>query len=189
MNKDPSITEEEIVLIKRAQAGDESAFTELFHKYKPFVEGLLKSYISDEDEARDMVNEVFMKLYRKLSKFVEYKTFGGWLRILTKNTAVDYLRQLESRKNMFKSTDTGLMSEYTADTHDLDVVDQITVNQLFNLLKQYPTSTQRIFELFYIKNMTVEKINKVTGIPTGTIKSTLARTRRKLQQQLKIQPL
>ena len=88
----PKITEKEIAVIKRAKAGDESAFTWLFNNYKTFVETQLNLYFNDMDEARDFTNEVFLKVYQNLSKFTQYSSFGGWLRILTKNMAIDYLR-------------------------------------------------------------------------------------------------
>ena len=74
--KTPRITPEEIGIIKRAQAGDESAFSQIFQKYRPFVSKILFSYIKDPDEADDITNVVFLKVYKKLSTFTEYESFG-----------------------------------------------------------------------------------------------------------------
>ena len=63
MAKNPKITEEEIALIKSAKAGDESAFNTLFYKYKSFVDNVLFQYIKDMDEAKDLTNIVFLKVY------------------------------------------------------------------------------------------------------------------------------
>ena len=99
----PRITEKEIGIIKRAQAGEELAFNQLFKKYKGFVTHLLYQYLKDYDEAKDVTNIVFLKVHDKLSKFVEYDSFGGWLRIITNRTAVDYLRsQKNKRKPLMK---------------------------------------------------------------------------------------
>ena len=83
----PKITLEEIGIIKDAKAGKESAFNLLYHKYRSFVIDLLNQYIKDIDESKDLSNLVFLKVHQKLSKFKDYHSFGGWLRILTKNTA------------------------------------------------------------------------------------------------------
>ena len=78
MSKDLSrITPEEIKTIKDAQAGSMKAFNRIFYRYKPFVENLLYKYINDMDEARDLTNVVFLKVYEKLSKFAAYDSFGG----------------------------------------------------------------------------------------------------------------
>ena len=93
----PKITPEEIGIIKDAKAGKESAFNMIYYKYKEFVISLLYQYLNDMDEAKDLSNIVFLKVYQKLSKFTDYSSFGGWLRILTKNTAIDYLRTLKNK--------------------------------------------------------------------------------------------
>ena len=82
----PKITKEEIETIKDAQAGSMKAFNHIFFRYKDFVDHVLYQYVQDLDEARDLTNEVFLKVYEKLSKFTRYESFGGWLRILAKNT-------------------------------------------------------------------------------------------------------
>ena len=96
MSKNPKITPEEIALIKSAQAGNMQAFNKLFYKYQGFTTNLLYKYIKDFDEAKDVNNIVWLKVYNKLSKFVDYSSFGGWLRILTNRTAIDYLRELKN---------------------------------------------------------------------------------------------
>ena len=74
--KNPRITPEEVGIIKRAQAGDELAFNTLYKRYKGFVENLLFQYLKDMDEAKDVANIVFLKVYDKLSKFTAYDSFG-----------------------------------------------------------------------------------------------------------------
>ena len=73
----PRITEEEIALIKSAQAGNILAFNKLYHRYSGFTTNLLHQYLKDYDEARDINNLVWYKVYEKLSKFVDYSSFGG----------------------------------------------------------------------------------------------------------------
>src|SRR5574344_771978 len=96
----PEITPEEIELIKSVKAGSKTAFSKLFKQYKPFVEKLLYTYIKDMDEARDIANIVFLKVYEKIAMFTDYSSFGGWLRILTKNVAIDYLRTVKQNKSL-----------------------------------------------------------------------------------------
>ena len=94
--KNPRITPEEVEIIKSAQAGNISAFNKLFHRYKGFVDTILYYYLKDMDEAKDITNIVFLKVYEKLSQFTDYDSFGGWLRILTNRTAIDYLRSVKN---------------------------------------------------------------------------------------------
>jgi RNA polymerase sigma-70 factor (ECF subfamily) len=180
--KAPRITPEEIGIIKRAQAGDKSAFDELFQRYKPFVEKLLTLYLKDYDESKDLTNEVFMKVHDKLSLFKTYNSFGGWLRIMTKNTAIDYLRHIGNKTIPMNTENGGLTFEEPIDSTEEDVVNQISYEQLFKVFNKLPEKTRRIFELFYAEDMTVGEISKVLSIPTGTIKSTLSRTRKRIKK-------
>lgn len=183
----PRITPEEVGLIKRAKAGDESAFNALYYKYKDFVDNLLFQYLKDWDEARDVRNIVFFKVHKKLSLFSDYDSFGGWLRTLTNNTAVDYLRSMKNKK-VAPDDKTERLSVDTLGSTEDDLVNHLTYKALLKEFNTFPEVTRKIFERFYIDNMTVEEISNTFNpkIPTGTIKSTLSRTRRKLKQRLKL---
>ena len=183
----PRITPEEVGLIKRAKAGEESAFNALYHKYKGFVDNLLFQYLKDWDEARDVSNIVFLKVHDKLSLFADYASFGGWLRILTNRTAIDYLRSMKNKLATPEMNEERLTSDIKGETED-DLVNHLTYKQLLEEFNTLPEVTRKIFERFYVDKMTVEEISETFNpkIPTGTIKSTLSRTRRKLKQRLKI---
>lgn len=186
MSQSPRITSEEIGIIKRAQAGDESAFNALYYKYKGFVDNLLLQYIKDVDEARDITNIVFLKVHDKLSMFKAYDSFGGWLRILTKRTAIDYLRETKNKSVTLGNSDERLSSDESSSSTENDLVNRLTYERILAEFDKLPETTRKVLELFYENDMTVEQIGKVLDVPTGTIKSTLSRTRRKIKKQLNI---
>jgi RNA polymerase sigma-70 factor (ECF subfamily) len=184
--KTPRITPEEVGIIKRAQAGDESAFNALFHRYKGFVDNLLFQYIKDMDEAKDVTNIVFLKVHDKLSLFTEYESFGGWLRILTNRTAIDYLREMKNKSTVLGDSDSRLPSDESSSSSEDDLVNRITYEQILAEFEKFPETTCKALKLFYANNMTVEQISEKLNVPTGTIKSMLSRTRRKIKKKLKI---
>lgn len=186
MPKNPRITSEEVGIIKRAQAGDESAFNALFYKYKGFVENLLFQYIKDMDEAKDVANIVFLKVHDKLSLFTAYESFGGWLRILTNRTAIDYLRETKNKTAVLGDSDSQIPYGESVSSSEDDIINQMTYDQVTKVFDKFPELTRKIFRMFYVNDMTVEQISKQLNVPTGTIKSTLSRTRRKIKKQLKI---
>lgn len=184
MSKNPKITSEEIALIKRAQAGDESAFNALFYKYKGFVENILFRYIKDMDEAKDITNIVFLKVHDKLSTFTEYDSFGGWLRIIANRTAVDYLREMKNKSNVLGDASERLPSAEPSSSLEDEIVNRLTYERLLTEFDRFPQATRKVCELFYVNNLTVEQIAKALRMPKGTVKSTLSRTRRKVKQHL-----
>lgn len=181
----PNITLEEIELIKSAKAGSESAFTQIFNRYKGFVDHLLYTYIKDMDEARDITNIVFLKVHEKLSKFTDYSSFGGWLRILTKNVAIDYLRTVKDNQFGDEVSLSSRLNEDIADT-ERSYIDKMTYDNLLDLFDILPPSYREVCKLFYVENMTVSQISKALNVPKGTIKSDLHRMRKIIKKHLKV---
>lgn len=180
----PKITLEEIGIIKDAKAGKESAFNLLYKKYKQFVVCVLYQYINDKDEANDLSNLVFLKVHQKLSKFTDYSSFGGWLRTLTKNTAIDYLRTLKNKAISIDDQTTGIQLSTIPDIMNED--NNLTYNNLIDMVEQLPETHKKIVKLFYEDGMTALQISKAIDVPVGTIKSCLHRTRNNLKKQLKL---
>lgn len=180
----PKITLEEIGIIKDAKAGKEPAFNLLYKKYKDFVVSLLYTYLKDIDESKDLSNIVFLKVHQKLSKFTDYSSFGGWLRILTKNTAIDYLRTLKNKAISIDDQSNGIQLSNIRDT--IDESESSTYIALIEMLEDLPEQTKKIVKLYYEDGMTVSQISKAINVPVGTIKSCLYRTRNNLKKQLKL---
>lgn len=180
----PKITLEEIGIIKEAQTGKEAAFNKLYHMYKDFVVCLLYQYIKDIDEAKDLSNVVFLKVHDKLKKFTDYSSFGGWLRILTKNIAVDYLRTIKGKT---VSIDDQSNSIQLSDVEDIEDVHHSTAyDKLIEMVDELPETAKKAVSLYYIDGMTVSQISKAINVPVGTIKSYLYRIRKNLKKQLKL---
>lgn len=180
------ITASEIQLIKQAQKGNELAFNKLFARYKEFVDNVLYGYVKDMDEAKDLTNVVFLKVHQKLSTFVDYSSFGGWLRIIANRTAIDYLRKMKE-KAVELGEDTGRVpAELTNASEEEDLVNLLEYESLLREFEKLPKKTQRIFNLFYVEDLSIDEISKVLNTPTGTIKAALSRTRRKLKNNLNI---
>lgn len=173
------------MLIKSAQSGSEAAFTRLFHRYKGFVDSLLYTYIKDKDEARDITNVVFLKVHEKLSKFTNYQSFGGWLRILTKNVAIDYLRTVRLHNCSDETMDKTRLEMDSEDTESA-YISKMTYDKLVELFDILPHSYREVCRLFYVENMTVAQISNALNVPKGTIKSDLHRMRKILRKHLKL---
>lgn len=184
--KNPTITPEEVGIIKKAQAGDESAFNTLFKRYKGFVENILFHYLNDMDEAKDVTNIVFLKVYDKLSKFTAYDSFGGWLRIVANHTAIDYLRAMQRSCNTLGDSDDRLSSDSDASSTGDEIVNHLTYKQILELFDSLPEHKREICYMFYYDGMRVEDISAALNVPTGTIKSILSRTRKKIKKLLNI---
>jgi RNA polymerase sigma-70 factor (ECF subfamily) len=133
------------------------------------------------DEARDFTNEVFLKVYQNLSKFTQYSSFGGWLRILTKNMAIDYLRQKDSALSIDDDA-SGITLPEEDDRGEDGIVDKMTYENILDQIKQLPPPYRDVGLLFYRDNWTIKQISRSTHIPGNTIKSYLFRMRKKFNK-------
>lgn len=184
--KNPKITEEEIHLIKDAKAGSELAFSRLFKKYKGFVDHLLFQYIKDMDEAKDLTNIVFLKVHDKLSKFTKYDSFGGWLRILAKNTAIDYLRTVKGFQVSTDDEQHQMQLQASDEDSETLATNRMTYDYLVSLIDELPESYRAPCKLFYVNNMTVSQIAKALRVPEGSVKSALHRMRKYIIKKLNL---
>ena len=182
----PKITDKEIAIIKKAKAGDKLAFNQIFYNYKSFVENILYDYIKDKDEARDIVNVVFVKVHDKLSKFVNYDSFGGWLRILTKNTAIDYLRTIKDKQVYIDTNDWRIDFNQTQNHHESDIINNMTLDNIISKFTNLTQIKRKVLTMYYSDGYTIADISKCLGIPIGTIKSILFRFRKQVFNKLKI---
>lgn len=185
-SKNPRITADEIETIKKAQGGDKAAFAKLFKRYKSFVDHVLYNYIQDMDEAKDITNIVFLKVHDKLHTFTEYESFGGWLRVIANRTAIDYLRKIKD-KEVFGVNTERLTEDTQIAQNESELVDRMTYERLLNEFKKLPEVHKRVCLLFYQDNLTIPQIADILRVPTGTVKSILSRTRKKLQNKTKNQ--
>ena len=139
-------------------------------------------YLKDMDEARDLTNEVFLKVYQKLSKFTSYNSFGGWLRTLTKNTAIDYLRH-KTEDLVLDDSESGIEPIEPSSEDEQLVVDKITYDWIIKEMDTLPPLYRDVCLLYYKDNLTVKQISEAKNIPKGTVKSYLFRFRKKFNKK------
>lgn len=169
-----TIPAEEIEIIKKAKAGSISAFNSIFQKYKSFVDNLLYTYVKDIDEARDLTNVVFLKIYEKIDKFTDYNTFQGWIRTLAKNVAIDYLRTMKHKSMSYEDNLNG--------KEDRETENKITYESIIDNFDKLTEKQRLICKLFYLNNLSIKEIKRITNMPEGTIKSHLHRSRKALKK-------
>lgn len=181
--KNPRIAEN-IGLIKRAQAGDESAFSKIYKQYEKLVLNTIRMYIKDDDAARDLVVVTFTDVYENLSKFTEYTSFVGWLRTIACRNAIDYLRRRKTYADTESNDDRLSLVESISEEGESEIVEQVTMNQIREEFKRLVPQHKRICELYYVDELSIADIGKQLGIPAGTVKSVLSRVRKRIKNHL-----
>jgi RNA polymerase sigma-70 factor (ECF subfamily) len=180
--------ETDIELVKKSAQGNIAAFEQIYLRHHRRIYSLCLRMMANPVEAEDMMQEVFIQLYRKIGSFRGDSQFTTWLHRLTVNQVLMYFR----RKNVKieKMTEDEEFPEQvilgTENPRKMQIVDKIAIDEA---IEQLPTGYRTIFVLHDVEGFEHEEISKMLGLSVGTSKSQLHKARlkmRKLLQKKKI---
>ncbi len=140
--------------------------------------GICLRYSRTREEAVEIVNDGFVKIFKKLDKYSQGLSFKGWLRKVMINSAIDYYRRNERH---YHSLD---ISHGKYETTALTVFDNLSEQDIIASIQKLPPSYRMVFNLYVIEGYKHDEIANQLNISVGTSKSNLAIARNKLQKML-----
>lgn len=160
---------------------DERAFTQLMRKYqRPVRRYFLVQTGGDEALSDDMAQETFIRAWQHLDSFHGLSGFGTWLYRIAHNT---WLNRVARQRPTLSLDDPAVLA--IADrSDDAPTLDSEDVVRLRRAISQLPEGQRTCIALYYLQEQSIHEIHTVTGWPTGTIKSNLARGRNNLKTLL-----
>jgi RNA polymerase sigma-70 factor (ECF subfamily) len=182
-------------LILRCQQGvkpDRAAFSELLRRHQSHVEKMLYHLAPDWSDRADLVQEVWIRVYRNIQRLKDPVKFRGWLSRITTNLFYDELRKRKRFKSPIsldapRQVDDGeLTFEVATDfpSPDQDLNSQEFYDHLNRAIAELPEAFRSTIILREIEGFSYEEIAEMTGVSLGTVKSRIARARAKLQDVL-----
>ena len=171
-------------LISRSQQEDAAAFSLLVSTFQPLVFRLAFRLLCDEDEAKDMVQETFVKVWLALGKYNGECRFSTWLYKITCNACYDRLRSLRhsSLNNEFAFSD----SINLASDDNIEI--SLSNRQLKELILRYtnelPPQQKLVFMLRDVEELEVIEVQTITGLSPEKIKSTLYLARKNIRNKM-----
>ncbi len=177
----------DVELIHRILAGDETAFVDLVNKYQKQVHALAWRKIGDFHIAEEITQDTFLKVYQKLSTLKNPNQFSGWLYVIATRQCLSWLRKKRIETESLEDTDTEWIDEtaysrYVAEEHAKATTEaqREVVKKLLAKLKE---SERTVMTLHYLGEMTVEEISRFLGVSTSAIKIRLHRARQRLKKE------
>ncbi len=169
-------------LVKVAREGDLSAFEQIMRLYERRIFGYVMRHVNNQEDAEDITQEVFIKLYKKFDSYDPKQTFTTWLFTVATNTIYDFLRHRRGKQDLLIVDDPDQPFE-TADARDayIAVAAAVDVEQALEKIK---TAYRTVLLLYYRDELTCEEIAGVLKIPVGTVKTHLSRARKSLKEVL-----
>ena len=185
----PASTDPDGPLVRALQGGDENALTELVHKYEQPLFRFICRYIGDEETARDLLQETFVRLYFHAGKFKPRAKFSTWLHTLAANLCRDYSRSKRYRNARATISfeefgqDETLLSD-TAARPDDALVSAESLAALQAAISQLPHKLKQPLILFSLENRSQAECAELLGVSIKTVETRVYRARKALQQKL-----
>jgi RNA polymerase sigma-70 factor (ECF subfamily) len=162
-------------LIARAQKGDEAAFRELVERYKKRAYWVAYNVVGDEDDARDIAQEAFIRVFRSLASFDSRYKFFTWLYRIVTNLAVDALRRRGAQKRL-SIEEVGELEAAEAAPHDglerAELRDRVAA-----VLRELPANYRAVIVLREIEGFSSKEIAGMVGSTHATVRWRLHRAR------------
>lgn len=153
-------------LIERMRAGDQSAMGDLYDRYSGVVYGVALRVLGNTTAAEDVVQEVFLQLWRNPQAFdADRGRLAPWLAVIARNRAIDLLRKRPMEDDIDElPISTGVNLEDEA-------AERIAINKVREALAQLPQDQRRLLEMAFFEGLTHSEIAGKTGEPLGTVKT------------------
>ena len=188
------MTQEENNLIVAAQNGDKSAFEELIYLYDKSVLGIAYSFVGSSEDAKDIYQEVFLRVYKSIKKFEFRSEFSTWLYRVTTNVCLTYRSQkkklaytsLDEEYNDEDGEQRSLADTLTGGekTDDQAVGSEIS-EQIENGLKKLSPQQKMVFTLKHYKGYKIKEISSMMNCTEGTVKNYLFFATQRMRENLK----
>ncbi|MCH7680112.1 sigma-70 family RNA polymerase sigma factor [candidate division KSB1 bacterium] len=176
-------------LIERFQKGDLYAFDLIVKRYKDQLLNFVYRFVGSQEEAEDIVQETFLRVYRKRKAYKRIAKFSTWIYTIAGNLSRTELRRRKRRK-LFSVTDMGYEDrdyeisdeEYNPENYVEGVIQEEIIHKEINNLSP---KFREVIILRDVQELSYEEISKIIRVPIGTVKSRVNRGRLKLQGRLK----
>lgn len=180
--------DEDKSLVERFQQGDDGAFDELVRKYQSKVYELAYHFTHNVEDALDLSQEAFLRVFKSLPAFKQQSSFYTWLFRIVKNLGIDYSRRQKKRLGALALTEYHLKEETKINIAYASPSKLVEAQELKDAITQaiemLPSRQRSAFILWYYEQLDLNSIAEILDCRLGTVKAHLSHARQKLKQML-----
>ena len=174
-------------IINQILEGDTNAFSVLVDNYKDLVFTLAMRMVKNREEAEEVSQDTFIKVYKSLNKFKGNSKFSTWIYRVAYNTCLDRLKKIKREYNVVAIDEFTEHQVKTLDNALNQMEEQEHKQKIQECLQLLPSDDSFLLTLYYFEDQSLEEISKVVGITANNVKVKLFRSRKKLTSILKDQ--
>lgn len=180
-------------LIKKAQKGDADAFEKIISEYQNVVYSIAYRYADNAEDAADMSQEIFLKMFRNINTFQFKSKLSTWIYRVATNTCIDLAKKTKNDRNTY-SIDDGYensdgetkYNEIADDSSQPDIaVENGEIRDVINMaISRLSDDYRLVIILRDIQGLSYDEISEIVGCSVGTVKSRISRGRKNLREIL-----
>jgi len=184
--------ESDLALVARAQNGDTRAFDDLVKKYTPKLYGMVYNMTSNREDTADLLQDIFSKAYRSLTRFMGKSSFYTWIYSIAVNMTLNFLKKRgRHTKISLDDVDTGIESDpnfIEVTTAARGTLREVNIHELQKRLNEammkLSEEHRAVVTLYDIQGLQHAEISEIVGVSEGTVRSRLFYAHRQLQNYL-----
>ncbi|MEO7922171.1 MAG: RNA polymerase sigma factor [Chitinophagaceae bacterium] len=152
---------------------------ELYRRFSPRMYAVCLRYAGNAEEAEDILQEGFIKIFKKLDSFRSEGSFEGWVRRIFVNTAIEHFRRKRYLMPVTEKEENSIEGKYTS------VLDELAEKDILSLVQELSPGYRTVFNMYVVEGYTHKEIADMLGISEGTSKSQLSRAKVILQDMVR----
>jgi RNA polymerase sigma-70 factor (ECF subfamily) len=174
-------------LIERCLSGDQAAWDQIVRQHWRKVFNLAYKFVGRHDEAEDLTQDIFLKIFKALRTFDRRANFQTWLISISRNLCIDHYRSVrKERETMARDVDASDLSPVSRERSPLSQLEQVDLKQIIRqALAELPPALRQAVVLRDLQEFSYQEIADQLGLPEGTVKSRINRGRFELARQLR----
>ena len=170
----------DIELIKACQAKNPKAQELLYNRYAGRLMGICMRYGAGKDEAKDIFQEAFIKVFENINKVTQVETLNAWIKRIVINTAINHYHQQQKRYTALPE----LYPETAFDDAHERIIDQLSQEELLNLIQKLPAGYKFVFNLYAIEGYSHKEIAEMMQTSESNSKNQYAKAKKALQKMI-----
>ena len=167
------------ILIQRCRKGERLSQREVYYHFYAPVFAVCLRYAASREEAKELTNDSFFKVFTRLDQFEPGSNFGGWLYTIAQRTAIDRYRVAVQQPQIAGEE---ALPQHGMVQPENQVLDRLDAAEKLRLVQQLPPAYRTVFNLYVVEEYTHEEIAEALGISVGASKSNLSKARGKLRE-------
>lgn len=170
-------------LLNDCVAGKQQAIKKLYHICFPDMYRVGYRYVQNKEDIQDIVNTAFLKILNALPDYKDEGKFSGWVKTITVNTSLDYVRRIKRNREIFSSEDLDYVAQ-TGKGESQNWNNDLEADDLMTLLHQLPDKHRIILNLFAIEGYNHKEISEMLGISEENSRWYVSQARKKLIEKI-----